>query len=98
MTTVSPYDPVLLYETPFDKSEGDKQKTYVVVSTNTAGVERTRSKYMCIFDGDSAEELLFTINNFESLAADLSMENNKRIKKFQQLLGPAPRAVWNLKW
>ena len=81
MTTVSPYDPVLLYETPFDKSEGDKQKTYVV-STNSAGVEQTRSKYIHIFDGDSAEEILFTIINFESLAADLSMENNKRIEQF----------------
>ena len=84
MTTVSPYDPVLLYENPFDKSEGVKQKTYVVSTGPPPGhLPRTKSKYIRIFDGDSAEELLFTIINFESLAADLSMENNKIIEQFQ---------------
>ena len=97
MTTVSPYDPVLTYEPSFDKSEGDKQKTYVVSTGPPPGnKERTKSKYIRIFDGDSVEELLFTIINFESLATDLSMENNDRIEQFQQILGPAPRAVWNL--
>ena len=97
MTTVSPYDPVLTYEPSFDKSEGDKQKTYVVSTGPPPGnIERTKSKYIQVFNGDSAEELLFTIINFKSLAADLSMENNDRIEHFQQLLGPAPRAVWNL--
>ena len=96
MTTVSLYDPVLTYEPSFDKSEGDKQKTYVVSTGPPPGnKERTKSKYIRIFDRDSVEELLFTIINFESLAADLSMENNDRIEQFQQILGPAPRAVWN---
>ena len=80
MTTVSPYDPVLTYEPSFDKSEGDKQKTCAVSKVPTPNnIERTKSKYIWVFDGDSAEVLLFTIINFESLTADLSMENNKRI-------------------
>ena len=94
--TVSLYEPVLTYETSFDRKEGDKQKTYVKErdeDSDPTGV--SVSRYIRIFDGDTIEELLFSILNFESKAKDMDMMDTDRVKEFQMTLGTAPHVVWN---
>ena len=96
MTTVSSYEPVLTYETSFDRKEGDKQKTYVKERDEDGDLTGTSvSRYIRIFDGDTIEELLFSILNFENKAKDMDMLDDHRVKQFQMTLGTAPRAVWN---
>ena len=91
MTTVSPYEPALKYEPLFDRKEKtNKQKIYVTQANG-----KDASRYFRTFEGDTVEELLFTILIFESLASDLSMDDGHRINQFQMQLGTAPRAVWN---
>jgi hypothetical protein len=91
MTTVSPYEPALKYEPLFDRKEKtNKQKVYVTQANGNDA-----SRYFGTFEGNTVEELLYTILNFESLASDLSMDNDDKITQFQMQLGTAPRAVWN---
>ena len=52
-------------------------------------------RYICIFDGDTIKELLFSNLNFESKAKDVDMLKTDLVKQFQMTLGTAPRAVWN---
>ena len=97
MTTVSSYELVLTYESSFDRKEqGDKQKTYVKERDAAGDATCTSvSRYIRVFDGDTIEELLYSILNFENKAKDMDMLDDHRVKQFQMTLGTAPRAVWN---
>ena len=91
MTTVSPYEPALKDEPLFDQKEKtNKQKIYVTQANGT-----NASRYFLTFECGTVEELLFTILNFESLASNLSMDDDHRINQFQMQLGTALRSFWN---
>ena len=87
MTTVSNYEPCLDYKVPFDDT-GESKNTIKIYA------DRRTNFYMRVLGGNSAEELFFTIKDFEHKADTYGIDDDEKLLKFPTILGASARTKW----
>ena len=86
MTTVNIYEPCLSYEVPFDDTGESKDTRKIYVGN--------RNFYMRVLRGNSTEELLFTIKDFEHKAEIYTINAANKVNQFKKILGPSALHKW----
>ena len=100
----TPYAPCISYEWDFDPDKGEKYNIQVDYTKSTAATVTgqpdikkilTQKRTLQKFEGSSAEELLYTFDNFTILAKDLNMMATEKWSEFPKILHHGLKKEWN---
>jgi len=92
MTTLTKYQPALMYVPSFDVTENPiLQKLYVTVK------KISKNQYIRTCMGTTPEEILYSIILFKNVAGNMGQQSTDdgALAGFLTLLGPSPRAVYS---
>ena len=95
----TPFEPCLKYQVDFDPEEGDKHVVLVEYTKDKNPMDKEKSvskilqyrEYIRKFTGTGGEELIYTYDNYNTLAEDMQMVTIKKWSEFPKILMNGPR-------